>query len=128
MGLRLIITALCAIGLYASVFMLRKTRLAERGKLTERSVVQTERARLFGATPNALVGIAYYVLFAAAAWTLSGSAAWLIAEAAAIFAALTSAYLAYSLLFVTRMSCPYCWTAHAVNWLLPILGLGLLAR
>jgi uncharacterized membrane protein len=29
-----------------------------------------------------------------------------------------SAVLAYSLLFVTRMPCTYCWTSHAINWTL----------
>ncbi|HEY8298277.1 MAG TPA: vitamin K epoxide reductase family protein [Candidatus Baltobacteraceae bacterium] len=120
MGPRLIITALCAIGLYASVFMLRKTRRAERGQLREASVVQTKRARLFGATPNALVGIAYYPLIVAGVWLL-GPPASLLVLAAALFAAGTSFYLAYSLTFVTRMSCSYCWTAHVVNWALAAL-------
>jgi hypothetical protein len=28
--------------------------------------------------------------------------------------------LAYSLLFVTRMPCVYCWTSHVVNWALAV--------
>ena len=121
MGLRTIITALCAIGLYASVFMLRKSRRAQRGQLTEPSVVQTQRARIFAGQPNALYGSAYYPLVIAGVWLLHGRAV-LFLEAIALLAAATSLYLAYSLLFVTRMSCPFCWTAHIINWsLAPLL-------
>jgi uncharacterized membrane protein len=35
-----------------------------------------------------------------------------------LFAAATSVYLAYSLLYVTKRACPYCWAGHVVNWLL----------
>lgn len=103
--------------------MLRKTRRAERGELAEPSVVQTPRARLFGKTPNALLGTIYYPAFAIAAWTVH--APWQFAALIAVgcFAAATSAVLAYSLTFVTRMSCPYCWSAHWVNWLLAIWSL-----
>jgi uncharacterized membrane protein len=37
------------------------------------------------------------------------------------FAAITSAVLAYSLLFITKLPCPYCWTAHAVNWMMLVM-------
>src|SRR5690242_18829383 len=47
---RTVITVLCAIGFYASVFMLRKSVRAARGELAEPSVVQTPRARLFFGT------------------------------------------------------------------------------
>ena len=120
MGLRTIITALCAIGLYASVFMLRKSLRAGRGELIEPSVVQTGRARLFGGQPNALYGTIYYPLVIAGVWLLHGRAV-LFLEAIALLAAGTSFYLAYSLLFVTRMRCQYCWTAHIMNWALALL-------
>jgi uncharacterized membrane protein len=112
-----IITVLCGVGLYASIFMLAKTQRAERGELTEPSVVDTPRARLYGGVPNASLGIVYYLALAVAAWTLRGPVTYLVFAATA-FAAVTSLVLAYSLLFVTRRSCPYCWTAHAVNWAL----------
>jgi uncharacterized membrane protein len=38
-----------------------------------------------------------------------------------VLAAVSSAYLAYSLAFVTRMPCTYCWSAHAINLALPIV-------
>jgi uncharacterized membrane protein len=111
-------TLLCGVGLYASLFMLRKTIRAERGELAEPSVVQTARARLFGGTPNALLGAIFYPAAALAVWLtgLPGIHAGLIVATG--LAAATSAFLAYSLLFVTRMPCVYCWTSHAVNWLL----------
>ncbi len=118
---RVLITVLCGVGLYASLFMLAKTRRAERGELTEASVVQTPRARLLRGIPNAAFGIAYYLLlgvfvwFARAPWEMAALAI------AALAAAAMSALLAYSLLFVTRMPCPYCWTSHAINGALAIV-------
>lgn len=119
MALRVVITVLCGVGLYASIFMLRKSMRAERGLLAEPSVVQTPRARLFGGIPNASIGALYYPLLAAGVW--AGIAVLPLLAAAALAAALTSVLLAYSLLFVTRMPCVYCWTSHIVNWTLAIL-------
>lgn len=112
------ITALCAVGAYASVFMLRKTALAARGRLTEPSIVQTPRARLFAGLPNALFGCVYYLALASVVWWCPTPPAHWAALVAATAAGVTSLYLAYTLAFVTRRSCPYCWTAHVVNWLL----------
>jgi uncharacterized membrane protein len=99
--------------------MLLKSARASRGQLTEPSVVETSRARIFGA-PNAAIGIAYYVVLAAAVWLGHGRWVALAVSAAVLLAAATSLYLAYSLLFVTRRACPYCWTGHVVNWLLAL--------
>lgn len=115
---RSVICVLCAVGFYASVFMLRKGIRAERGELLESSVVQTPRAKLFGGVPNALIGIVYYPALAAVSWSAPAGALRYAALAAAAFAAATSLYLAYSLLFVTKRSCSYCWTAHLTNWAL----------
>jgi uncharacterized membrane protein len=115
---RSVISVLCAVGFYASVFMLRKSIRAEQGKLRESSVVQTPRAKLFGGVPNALIGIVYYPTLVIVAWSPVPRALLWCALAAAVFAAATSAFLAYSLLFVTRRSCVYCWTAHVANWAL----------
>ncbi len=111
-------TLLCGVGLYAALFMLAKTRRAERGELTEESVVQTPRARLYGGASNALLGAAYYPVVAIAVWLVRTPLTAALLGAAIAFAALTSAVLAYSLLFVTRRPCAYCWTGHAVNWAL----------
>jgi uncharacterized membrane protein len=115
------ITVLCGVGLYASLFMLRKSLRAARGLLEEPSVVQSPRARLYGGVPNAAFGTVYYVALGCAVWWVRSPAGTALVLAAVAFAALTSIVLAYSLLFVTRRSCPYCWTAHAINWLLALL-------
>jgi len=101
--------------------MLRKGAAASRGELTERSVVQTPRARLLGGIPNAALGACYYPALALGVWFANAQVAWLALAAAACAAAAVSLILAYSLLFVTRMPCVYCWTSHAVNWMLALL-------
>ena len=120
MTLRLVITVLCGVGLYAALFMLRKTARARRGELAEPSVVQSGRARLFGGIPNALLGAVYYPAFGIAVWFVDRP--WQIVSLLIIslVAASVSCVLAYSLLFVTRMPCIYCWTSHAVNWTLAL--------
>jgi uncharacterized membrane protein len=120
MALRAIITVLCGVGLYASLFMLRKTFAAAHGELTERSVVQTPRARLFGGVPNALLGAIYYPALAIAIWFATGRVALEVLAVPVLAAALTSLVLAYSLLFITRMPCPFCWTSHVINWSLAL--------
>lgn len=112
-----LVTLLCGVGLYASLFMLAKTRRAERGELEAPSVVQSPRARLVGGLPNALLGALYYLALAPAIWFAPRSALLGGAVLAAVaLAAVTSIFLAWSLLFVTRRSCGYCWTGHVVNW------------
>ncbi|HEY1653940.1 MAG TPA: vitamin K epoxide reductase family protein [Candidatus Tumulicola sp.] len=127
MVFKAIITVLCGVGLYASVFMLIKTRRAQRGELAEPSVVQSPRARLYGGLPNALLGALYYPALAVTLWFAPlPEAAGIAVLAAVALAGATSAVLAWSLLFVTRRACPYCWTAHLVNWSLALLCLDLL--
>ena len=121
MLLRVVITVLCGVGLYASLFMLAKTRRAELGLLDEPSVVQRPAARLYGGLPNALLGSIYYPAIAVAVWLPIGHILALIVLGIVAFAAITSVLLAYSLLFITKRPCPYCWTAHAVNWSLLVM-------
>ena len=120
MVVRGIITLLCGVGLYASLFMLNKSRRAARGEVEGPSVVKTPRAHLFG-VPNSLLGMLYYPAVAVAVWFVAGRAAATVLLLAAIAAAATSAVLAYSLIYVTRRPCPYCWTSHIVNWCLLLL-------
>ncbi len=120
MALRAIITMLCGVGLYASLFMLRKGTAASRGELIEPSVVQTPRARLLGGVPNALFGAAYYPALAIAIWFAHSHLALVLLLVPVLAAAAVSVVLAYSLLFVTRMPCKFCWTSHAVNWMLAL--------
>jgi uncharacterized membrane protein len=128
MLLKTIVTLLCGVGLYVSVFMLVKTVRAARGQLSEPSVVQTARAHVFGGVPNAAIGGVYYLALPLAVWTAHGAWAALTACLATLLAAATSIFLAYSLLYVTRRACPYCWTGHVVNWLLAALCLWGAAR
>jgi uncharacterized membrane protein len=127
MIVRAVITLLCGVGLYTSLFMLAKSRRAERGELRGPSVVKTARARLFG-LQNSLLGSIYYPALAVAIWFVHPVVGTALVLAAAFFAAITSVVLAYSLLFLTRRECPYCWTAHAVNWSLLILSCWLFWR
>jgi uncharacterized membrane protein len=120
MVVRGLITLLCGVGLYTSLFMLAKGRRAARGEVPGPSVVTTPRAHLYG-VQNALLGAIYYPALAAAIWLARPRAAMFAVLAAVLFAAVTSAFLAYSLLFITRRQCSYCWTAHAANWALLIL-------
>ena len=112
---QVIITFLCAVGFYASVFMLRKSVLDEQGRLTEPSVVQTPRAKLFAGVPNSFIGLLYYPSLTAVSWLAHSRLPLEAALAAALLAAGVSLFLAYSLLFVTKRQCPYCFLAHAVN-------------
>ena len=111
---------LCAVGFYASAFMAIKARRAARGELTEPSVVQTPAARLVGRVPNAVFGLIYYPCVALAVALPLGPGRRL-ALLASLLAAAMSFALAYSLLFRTKRPCPYCWTAHVINWMLPFL-------
>lgn len=120
MAIRAIITLLCGVGLYASLFMLNKGRRAARGEIKGPSVVKTPRAHLFG-VPNSLLGMLYYPALAVSVWFLQERIAVIALLAVVLLAAATSLVLAYSLLFVTRRSCPYCWSSHAVNWALLLL-------
>lgn len=115
-----LIAVLAIAGIYVSVYMLRKQLRGARGELTEPSVVMTARAKATG-VPNSLLGLIFYLAVLAATPFLSIHAVWVVVLGAALLAAVFSVFLAYSLLFVTRMPCPYCWTGHVINWLLLVL-------
>lgn len=117
MIVRILVSLLCVVGLYVSSFMLRKLARGEQGRLSEPSVVMSPRAKA-GGVPNALIGLLYYGLLLALTPFLQFPHVWAIALAASTVAAAFSAYLAYSLLFVTRLPCAYCWAGHVVNWAL----------
>ena len=79
---RTVISVLCAVGFYASVFMLRKSVRAARGALSEPSVVQTQRATLYFGMPNSLIGLLYYAALAAVSWLAHGTVLLALAVAA----------------------------------------------
>ena len=78
-------------------------------------VIHTPRAKLFG-IPNSVYGMAlfsYQILF-----FLGLPLPWVLAFVGAGLATLRSIYLAYSLIFVTRVACPLCFTSHIINTIL----------
>ena len=117
MIVRVVITVLCGVGLYTSLFMLRKSIRAARGEIRGPSVVKSPRAHLFG-VPNSLLGSLYYPAVAVTVWLVRSPFAAVVLLLVVLSAAATSVVLAYSLLFITRRECPFCWTSHAINWTL----------
>jgi len=75
------------------------------------SVLETPRAKLFG-IPNSAFGILVYSYL-----ITDGLLTFLpaIGFTLLIFALLRSIFLAYSLLFITKIPCPLCFTSHAIN-------------
>ena len=78
-------------------------------------VLQTPRAKLFG-IPNSVYGIGLYLYLGA--FFLSFPLPWILGFLGIALATLRSIYLAYSLLFVTRVACPLCFTSHGINLIL----------
>jgi uncharacterized membrane protein len=105
-------------GLYVAQHMYRKSLRAQKGELDEPSVVNRPAARSLFRIPNAALGMAYYGLQLSALAFGDVPAIRRGILAASTLALAQSMYLMFSLLFVTRMPCPYCWTGHAVNVLL----------
>ncbi len=102
-------------GLYVSQHMYRKAIKAQRGELDEPSIVETPAATIFFGQPNALYGLLFYgTLLASTPFTGSPTVRFGRRVATGL-AASSSLYLMYSLLLITKMECPYCWTGHALN-------------
>lgn len=112
-----IIVVLCVAGIYVAAYMFNKQQRIERGELIEDSVVSTPRAKL-GGVSNGLFGLSYYVALLLCVPWLHDRWVYTAALIAAALAAAYSLYLAYSLLFVTKRPCVYCWAGHSINWLL----------
>ncbi len=123
--------ALCSVGLWISVYftgvyygwfkpdvfwMPRVCQLKEESCMT---VLGTPRAKLFG-LPNSLFGIAVYSYLLL---DLSGFPP-SIGFALISIALARSVYLAYSLLFITKIPCPLCFTTHGINLALFVILLG----
>ncbi len=120
--LKILVDLLCAAGLYVSTHMFHRSLLAEAGKVKGKSVVKSPAARLFFGLPNSLFGIFFYIAIAIVIWFARGPVIWTLIFVAVAAAAITSLYLAYRLIFVSKTVCPYCWTSHAVNWALVVLS------
>jgi uncharacterized membrane protein len=85
-------------------------RLKEADCMT---VLGTPRAKMFG-IPNSAFGIALYLYLILDLFFFPPA----IALAALGLALARSVYLAYSLLFITKIPCPLCFTTHAINLIL----------
>ena len=95
-------------------------RVCQMSDKSCRTMLDTPRAKLFG-VPNAVFGIAVYLYVILNILFFPAWPGFLILS----LALLRSIYLAYSLLFVTKIPCPLCFTTHAINL---ILFLGYLKR
>jgi len=78
------------------------------------TVLGTPRAKLFG-IPNSAFGICLYCYLIA---NLFIPFPYVLALVLLLFAVLRSVYLAYSLIFVTKIPCPLCFTSHVINLVL----------
>ena len=104
--------------------MYRKSLRAERGILDEPSIVEEPHARLFFGQPNSLFGCLYfpllligmllYAMLPAHDATAARVVRWIVLVGLGA-ATGTSIFLAYSLAFITKRECPFCWTSHFVN-------------
>ena len=85
------------------------------------TVLGTPRAKLFG-IPNSVFGISLYfyliVELSRYHYLISPWALYFLALALA-----RSLYLAFSLLFITKIPCPLCFTGHIINLLLFMVAL-----
>ena len=118
---------LCGLGLWISVYFTGVSyhwfpasvkwvpQVCQLKEASCQLVIWTPRAKLFG-IPNSVYGIglyAYLLLF------FSGvPLPWWPGFLAAGLAVVRSVYLAYSLIFVTRVPCPLCFTSHIINTIL----------
>lgn len=78
------------------------------------TVLGTPRAKLFG-IPNSAFGIGMYAYLIVGLFIPLPS---IIAIVLLLLAVLRSIYLAYSLVFVTKIPCPLCFTSHVINLIL----------
>lgn len=88
-------------------------RVCQLKETTCMTVLDTPRAKMFG-VPNSVFGIALYAYLILDLFLFPSVFA-LIFLAVAV---LRSLYLAYSLLFVTKIPCPLCLTSHVMNLVL----------
>jgi len=98
------------------VFWIPKVcRLDEKSCL---NVLQTPRAKIFG-IPNSAFGILLYTYILLDLVLFSP----VIGLIFVTLALVRSFYLAYSLLFITKIPCPLCFTSHGINLVLFLLYL-----
>jgi len=118
---------LCVVGLWISVYFTGVSyrwfpptvgwipKVCQLKEASCQLVIYTPRAKLFG-VPNSVYGIALYLYLAA--FLLGAPLSEWFAIVATGLAVVRSLYLAYSLIFVTRVACPLCFTTHLINTIL----------
>ena len=139
--MNLLALLLCLLGLWISVYFTGVSyhwispnvkwipRFCQLKEATCQLVIETPRAKLFG-IPNSVYGIGLYTylifffLKRGLAPALPAGRPfgfpdlplpWFLGFLGALLALIRSVYLAYSLLFVTRIPCPLCFTTHGIN-------------
>ena len=127
-----LIVLLCSAGLWISVYftgvyyawwrpnvfwMPQVCQLKEESCMT---VLGTPRAKLFG-IPNSAFGIFLYAYLLADLFIFPPA----LGLALISVALARSIYLAYSLLFITKIPCPLCFASHAINLVLFLIYLGI---
>ena len=74
------------------------------------NVLETPRAKIFG-IPNSALGIGIYSYLILDCFFFPPQ----LGLGLLVMAVLRSVYLAYSLIFVTKIPCPLCFTSHVIN-------------
>lgn len=97
------------------VWIPRVCQLKEESCIT---VLGTPRAKLLG-IPNSVFGMALYLYLILDLWFFPPGVGLLFLGCAL----LRSAYLAYSLLCITKIPCPLCFTGHGINLILFLIVL-----
>ena len=95
--------------------------LCRMDETTCASIVFTDQARVFG-LPNSVLGQLYYliVLAGVALGAVEGALLYGLLVASTVTVGL-ALYLSYSLLFILRVPCTLCFTAHGLNVILCVL-------
>ena len=121
---------LCLLGLWISIYFTGVSyqwfspnvkwipQVCRLKETTCQLVLQTPRAKLFG-IPNSVFGIGMYLYLIL--FFLGAPLPWVLGFVLAALAVLRSIYLAYSLIFVTKVPCPLCFTSHVINLILFIV-------
>jgi len=94
-------------------------QLCQLKEATCMTVLDTPRAKIFG-IPNSVFGIGLYLYLIV---TLAAGFSPLVALVLLTGALARSLFLAYSLLFITKIPCPLCFTGHGINLLLFLIAL-----
>ena len=89
------------------------------------SIVFTPQARVFG-PPNSVLGQIYYLwlLLGVGTGRLDQPGVLAVSGLASLLSVGLAAYLSYQLVYVTRVPCPLCFTAHGINTVICALLLG----